>query len=195
MKTAIHPTLRFAALAAAVLTGASAAQAQETTAKPVFRNAATHEDLVEVARKEAEEKAKKQMHDNAFRKPTPEEIEQAKPQEPTSLLAVSDVLCSNGLATMVPKRSVLHLPKAHAGRIGMQEGARFVSYQEFAEQNRSWLASTPVSRKQAEGNKPMAEAVIKSFEKETRVVVATFQEGPISVLPLKVPQEPTAVTK
>jgi hypothetical protein len=38
----------------------------------------------------------------------------------------------------------------------------------------------------------LAENVTKSFAKETRIVVATYYEGPISVLPLKVPEPETA---
>jgi hypothetical protein len=41
----------------------------------------------------------------------------------------------------------------------------------------------------------MPEATLKSFQKEQRLVVATYQDGPISVLPLKVPEpEPVAGT-
>ena len=37
-------------------------------------------------------------------------------------------------------------------------------------------------------------AVQDAFEKETRIVIATYHEGPISVLPLKVAETPTPAT-
>jgi hypothetical protein len=33
----------------------------------------------------------------------------------------------------------------------------------------------------------MPEATLKSFAKEKRLVIATYQDGPISIMPLKVP--------
>jgi hypothetical protein len=159
----------------------------------VMRDVATHDSIVEtgrIAREEAAKQELKQQQEHAL-KPVPPEL-RPKPPEKRSLLAVSDVICFNGLATMVPKRSVLHVPKNLTDRIGMQDGARFVDFQEFISKNRAWLTSSAVTRAQAEGNEPMSEGVVKSFAKETRIVVATYYEGPISVLPLKVPPTETA---
>jgi hypothetical protein len=74
----------------------------------------------------------------------------------------------------------------------MQEGSRIGSWTDFLNANRAWIRTVPVTRIQAEGNDPMPEGVLKSFLKEQRVVIATYQEGPISVLPLKVPETPVA---
>lgn len=87
---------------------------------------------------------------------------------------------------------MLHVPKSLAGRLGMQEGSQIGSWTEFLNANRGWIRTVAVTRVQAEGNEPMPEAVLKSFVKEQRVVIATYQEGPISVLPLKVPETPVA---
>lgn len=158
-----------------------------------MRDAATHDTIVETGRAAREEAAKnqtKQQQEMAL-KPVPPE-QRPKPPEKRSLLAVSDIICFHGLATLVPKSAVLHVPKGLTDRVGMQDGARFVEYQEFLTKNRGWLTSSEVSRLQAEGNEPLSEAVVKSFAKETRIVIATFNGGPISVLPLKTPPADTA---
>ncbi|WP_367873910.1 hypothetical protein [Luteolibacter sp. Populi] len=180
------------ALAAMPASRAEPEQAPEATG---MRDAATHDTIVEASRVAKVEQARQEQQEaKLFLKPVPPE-KRPKPPEPRSLLAVSDIICFHGLATMVPKRAVLHVPKNLADRIGMQDGAQFVAFDAFLAQNRAWLTNSPVSRVQAEGNEPLSEAVLKSFEKETRLVVATFQEGPISVLPLKVPPTPTADVK
>jgi hypothetical protein len=76
----------------------------------------------------------------------------------------------------------------------MKEGAQFATFMDFLVDNRAWIVTTPVTRRQAEGKEPLSEAVIKSFAKETRIVIATLENGPISVLPPKVVETPTAST-
>ena len=154
-----------------------------------MRDAATHEQLVEVARKSVEEdKAKAPV----FRPLTPQELELEQKKEKRSLLGSSDILCYNGRATLVPKRAVIHVPKNLAERIGMKEGVQFATFVDFLVENRGWIVTTPVTRRQAEGKEPLSESLIKSFEKETRIVIATLENGPISVLPPKVVEAPTA---
>lgn len=158
-----------------------------------MRDAATHELIVENGRVAREEAAKDEIRKQQLDalRPVPPEQRPAPPEK-RSLLADSDIICFNGLATMVPKRAMLHVPKNLAGRIGMQDGSRLVTFDEFIAQNRAWLTSSEVTRAQAEGGQPLSESVTKSFAKETRIVVATYYEGPISVLPLKVPAPETA---
>jgi hypothetical protein len=165
------------------------ASAQQPAGRKQMRDAATHDSIVEAGRKAAEANKDKQP---LFTPPSPER-EAVKPK-PKSLLASAEIICYNGLATLVPKRALVHMPKTMSDRLGMKEGAKFVSFQDFMSANRAWITSTPVSRRQAEGREPMAEALIKSFAKETRVVVATLQEAPVSVLPLKETETPTAAT-
>jgi len=156
-----------------------------------MRDAATHEQLVETARKAAEEdKAKAPV----FRPLTPQELELEQKKEKRSILGSSDILCYNGRATLVPKRAVIHVPQKLAERIGMKEGVKFSTFVDFLADNRAWIVTTPVTRRQAEGKEPLPESVIKSFEKETRIVIATLENGPISVLPPKAIEAPTAST-
>jgi hypothetical protein len=48
---------------------------------------------------------------------------------------------------------------------------------------------------QAEGNKALAEEVSSRIGKSSNLVVATYQGGPISVLPLKAPVESAKETR
>jgi hypothetical protein len=140
----------------------------------------THDDIVETARK-----AKEEAPPPVFKPATGEDPSVAN--KLGDLISRSDIICYRGQATLVPKRAVLHVPKAMSDRMGMKEGARIGSWTEFLNANRAWIRTVAVSRIQAEGNDPMSEETIKSFDKEQRLVIATYQEGPISVLPLKVP--------
>lgn len=177
-------TLIFAALSA-VLAGQAGAQAPPPQ---VMRDAATHEDLVLQARKAAQDKMVP-----TFKPPVGED--RVALTRPKSLLESSDIICFGGTATLVPKGAILHTPKGVASRIGMQDGARFVSWGDFLTANRAWIVATNVSRAQAEGQEVLSEALVKTFEKEARLVVAVFNEGPISVLPVKTPEAPTPAPK
>jgi hypothetical protein len=62
--------------------------------------------------------------------------------------------------------------------------------------NRGWITTVEVSRTQAEGNLEIEKDIRNRIAESTNLVVATYQTGPISVLPLKVPaSEATAETK
>lgn len=159
----------------------------EPVRRVVMREAPSHDEIVEFARK-----AKEETPAPVF---TPAEgPDPSVANKLGDLIARSDVLCFQGRATLVPKRAVLHVPKSLAGRLGMQEGSQLGSWTEFLNLNRGWIRTVAVTRVQAEGNDPMPAAVLESFAKEQRVVIATYQEGPISVLPLKVPETPVAGT-
>jgi hypothetical protein len=161
-------------------------QAAEPPATPVaVRDAPTHDQIVENAIKAREA--------NPMPVFTPTQGEDpSKVNRLGDLISRSDILCFQGQATLVPKRAVLHVPKNMAHRLGMQDGAQIGSWVDFLNSNRGWIRTVEVTRVQAEGNMPLPEGVLKSFVKEQRVVVATYQEGPISVLPLKVPEAPVA---
>jgi hypothetical protein len=165
------------------------ASAQQPAGRIKMRDAATHESIVEAGRKAAEANKDKPT---IFTPPTPEQLAE-KPKR-KNLLDSAEIVCGNGVATLVPKRALIHMPKALAGHVGMQDGAKFVSFADFMAVNRAWVISIPVTRKQAEGREPLAEAIVKSFDKETRMVVATLQEAPVTVLPMKETETPTAAT-
>ena len=156
-----------------------------SAAPPVMRDAATHEQLALQLRKA-------QQEDPMLRLPTCQGEDPARKQ-PQNLLSQSDILCFGGIATLVPKRAILLLPKIMAKRNEFTEGAALMGWAEFYAQNRGWITTVEVSRLQAEGTLPLDADVTQRLKDGTRVVVATYQGGPISVLPLKVPPPiPTA---
>lgn len=114
---------------------------------------------------------------------------------PGDLLSRSDILCLGEFATLVPKRAILHKPKALLSRIGIQDGAKIQIWSEFLVANRGWISTVEVSRAQAEGKEPFPEDTLVAISKSKSIVVATYKGGPISVLSDKVgdaanPQKP-----
>jgi hypothetical protein len=155
---------------------ASPAMAQQKTA---MRDVATHDQLSEKLRVANNQDPVASLKPAAGGDPT-----KAKPE---SLASRSDFISFSGRATMVPKRAILHTPAAMADRIKLQPGSKIQTWPEFYALNRGWITTVEVTRPQAEGKQPLAEDLIKRIQKSSSVVVATYQTGPISVLPLKAP--------
>lgn len=156
--------------------GSAMAQSQP----PKFRDAATHDQLARALRYSERIDPMKKLD-------AAEGEDPSKVNQPVNLLEDSDILCFNGLATLVPKRAILASPTSHKEKLAMQPGARLVPFGEFYAANRAWITTVEVSRVQAEGNKPIAEQTVETISKSKNLVVATYQGGPISVLPLKEP--------
>jgi hypothetical protein len=152
--------------------------------KPQIRDAATHEDL---AAKLRETQAK-----NPLAELTPEQVanDPTKKNQPVNIVEDSDIISFNGLTTLVPKRAILALPDNLKSRVGKHTaGHRFVVWKDFYQQNRGWITTIEVSRTQAEGRSPLGEDSQERISKSTNLIVATYQGGPISVLPLKEPEK------
>jgi hypothetical protein len=111
----------------------------------------------------------------------------AKPDQPRSLLDQSDIISFNGVATLVPKRAIIQVPKNLKSRITYEPGAKLMHWADFYALNRAWITTIEVSEAQAEGNNPLAEETQQKMVKSGALIIATFKGGPISVLPLKVP--------
>lgn len=173
-----HLILGTAGLVMAI-TAASAQQKQQ------MRDAATHEQLAGVLKQQ-------QANDPLGELPRQEGKDPSKENVPQDLISRSDVLCFNGMATLVPKKSILALPARFADRVGIQPGARLVGWSEFYAANRGWLTSQEITLAQARGEHPLEEAVNERLAKSTNVVVSTLQGGPISKLqPTPPPAPPT----
>jgi hypothetical protein len=171
---------------AALLPSFAGGQTQPAS-QPRMRDAVTHEQLVLALRKSE--------HKDPMRALTAAEgADPSKENQPVNLLESSDILCFGGLATLVPKRAILATPSNHRQRLGMQPGARIVGWAEFYAQNRGWITTVEVSRVQAEGNQSIAEETQERIGKSSNLVVATCLGGPISVLPLKVPEPAVETT-
>lgn len=117
---------------------------------------------------------------------------------PSDLIASSDILCHRGKATLVPKRAILVSPEGLANRMKLDKGAQILNWADFFKANRDWIRTVEVTRPQAEGVEPLPETTSEMVKTAKTLVVATFQGGPISVLPLKVaaatPETPTPDT-
>ena len=147
-----------------------------------MRDAATHEQLAL--------RYRQTLQQDSTRKLLPDKgPDPSTASQPLSLLRESDIICFNGVATLVPKRAVLQIPKDLAERLKYQPGARIECWADFYARNRGWITTVEVSRLQAEGNNPLAAETRKQIVKSGNLIVATYQGGPISVLPLKVPAE------
>lgn len=164
--------LSFFSAIAAIATGAE------------MRDSATHEQLALQYRQVSQEDPTRKL---ALAKgPDPSTANPMK-----SLIGDSEVLCFNGMVTLVPKRAVLQIPQNLAERLKYQPGAKLLSWAQFYALNRGWITTVEVSRIQAAGTSPMSEVTQKQISKSANLIVATYQAGPISVLPLKVPVETT----
>ena len=145
----------------------------------VFRDAATHSTLTV-----RETPGKNPIRELRSATP-PEDAMNSKAYVPQSIIGRSEVIHRGKVATLVPKRAVLHLPEGLRGSTGLPEGARLVSWAEFYRANRNWIRTFEVSRAQAEGETPLAEEAVESFKESPHLIVATYQTGPISVMPLR----------
>lgn len=164
------------------------AHARQDASGPVMRDAATHEQLTQTYRKSSQEDPMRNLRPSEGTDPT-------GANKPSDIVAESDVICFNGMATLVPKRAILHMPAALKDRLTFQAGVKLVGWSDFHAANRGWITTVEVSRLQAQGDQPLKEEVVEHYSKSPNLVVATHMGGPISVLPLKVPEdESTAQT-
>lgn len=154
-------------------------------AGPVFRDAATNKSL------SAHGAARENPIAGLRSAQPPEEAMNSKAYKPESIIARSEVIHRGKLATLVPKRAVLHLPADLRGSVGLPEGVQLISWAEFFKMNRNWIRTLEVTRAQAEGEIALSEETVESFKESRHLIVATYQTGPISVMPLKEePEEP-----
>ncbi|MBB5353387.1 hypothetical protein HNR46_003644 [Haloferula luteola] len=154
-----------------------------------FRDAATHDALVEKAAA-----ARSTPVASAPPVVVSSEGETKELFRPEGLLARSEMLHLGHFATLVPKRAVLHIPECRRRFVGLEHGMRLIHWSEFLVRNRGWIRTMEVTRAQAEGLKPLDPKVVENFKDCSEVIVATYQGGPISVLPLKEPKAP-AITQ
>jgi hypothetical protein len=167
----------------AALAGTAAA---ENATAPAMRDATTHDQLA--AKHRTEQQPDPMLALQPAKGPDP-----TKTNRVPDLLADSDIVCFGGRATLVPKQAILHVPPNFAERLKFQPGAKIQNWAEFYVENRGWITTVEVTRVQAEGNQPMDEATCKRVADSSSLVVATYQGGPISVLPPKAPPPPPAL--
>lgn len=110
------------------------------------------------------------------------------------LIKESTIISFNGNLTLVPKRAVLFIPEKLEERIGVKPKQQVKTWADFYQRNRGWIRTVEVSREQAMGQKPISEGVLEAVAKSSSLVVATFKNGPISVIPYEEPEEPNEST-
>jgi hypothetical protein len=161
-----------------LLAATLAASAEQSQPAPRFRDAVTHQQLVQRLRYSENNDPMKALDQSTGEDPS-------KVNQPSNLLEDSDIICFDGLATLVPKQAILAAPAGIKSRLGLQPGARIVGWLEFYTANRGWITTVEVDRPIAEGNKAIAGETRERIGKSRNLVVATCMGGPISVLPLK----------
>lgn len=153
----------------------------------VMRDSVTHEQLSLSLRTAGQNDPMRKLA--MSRGPDPSKVNQ-----PEDLLSQSDMISFGGYATLVPKRAIIHIPAALAGRIKMEPGHKIQSWAEFYSLNRGWISTVEVNRPQAEGNLPLPEEISTRIGKSSNLTVATYKGAPISMLPQKVAVETPAET-
>ncbi len=177
-----------AAAAAQVPARQQAAAAKPAGPKPVFRDAATHDQLAAGLHKIEQEDPMRSLKKTQGADPS-------VVNRPPGILEVTDMITFNGLCTLVPKRAIIQLPATFTARLNVKSTARLVGWSDFYATNRGWITTVEVNRTQAAGNEAIGEETQKEMVKSGNLVVATLAGGPISVAPLKVPMDPaTAAT-
>jgi hypothetical protein len=111
---------------------------------------------------------------------------------PKSLLSESDIISFGGLATLVPKHAIMQVPASCTERLKFEAGAKLVSWADFYAANRGWITTVEIGIVQAEGKQALAEETKKMMGKCRNLMVATYQGGPISLLPPKAAAKPAA---
>ncbi len=103
-----------------------------------------------------------------------------------SLIKRSAIISFGEHWTLVPKKSLLNVPKHLANRVDGERKGKLLGWKDFYEKNRGWLQQQEVNIAQAREGAEMPEGLVKSYLTSGRVVVAVCRGGPIS---LKAPEE------
>lgn len=184
MKSRIPSVTLFAALvgfsAAALL---EAAPFPKKTQK--VRDVATHDDLSQKLRMAQQKDPLRELGPAVGKS----DEDPSKKNQPEDFIQNSTVLSYRGSITFIPKRAILHLPEAYEDRMKIEKGAKVTTFQQFFNMNRGWIRTMEVSREQAMGHKPFPEKTVQAMKNSSSVVVATYKQGPISVLPQKAPED------
>lgn len=176
MKSSVT-TYLFFAIGLSVLTFSGQASAQQSASK--MRDSVKHDELSQKLRMAQQADPIRDLGPPAGNT----EEDPAKAQAERDLVKTSTVFAYRGYLTLVPKRSVLHVPDVYAKRLEVQNGAKVQTWRDFYQSNRGWIRTMEVTREQALGHVPFSEETAAAIQDSSVVVIATYQGGPISVLP------------
>lgn len=152
-----------------------------------IRDAATHDQLSQKLRMEQQKDPIRDVGPPAGKVDSDPSVQTAN----RDLIKESTVLCYRGRLTLVPKEAVLHLPEKLKDRFEVKPNIVVQSWSDFYRENRGWIRTVEVSREQAMGEVAIPEEIVEAYKLSTSAVIATFNGGPISVLPVKVTEEET----
>ena len=151
------------------------ASADEPTTRPPIRDLPTEAEL-NLTLKQSQQ----QLAGTTY---VPQAVgEKAKESASQDLMKSSEILCFAGAMTLVPKHAVLQIPKNLAVRLKQDPGAQLVTWSDFYPANRSWINTIEVTFEQAEGKVPLSAQTNDLMTKSGKVIVATYNGNPISVL-------------
>lgn len=109
-------------------------------------------------------------------------VGEARPNLESSLLSSSIILFDGEKFTLVPVGSILHLPEAQRLRVITKPEGEFTFWPAFLKRNASWLCAREVPLKMAKGDARTADEVLREASTGSRVVVAVYRGGPITIL-------------
>lgn len=114
----------------------------------------------------------------------------AVPRAEKSMLDGMVILVDARHWTVVPANSVLSAPPRYASYVGGDaNGKKYLQWFEFLGRNPSWLSSYAVDLEVIKGSRSFSDAEYRQLEKSRHVVIATFKNGPVSVLAPKEKEE------
>lgn len=149
-----------------------------------LRDAATHDQLSQKLRMAQQKDPIRDVGPPAGKVDSDPSVQTAN----RDLIKESTVLCYRGYLTLVPKQAVLHLPEPLKDRFEIKPNIIVQTWADFYRANRGWIRTVEVTREQAMGQVAIPEEIVEAYKLSTSAVIATFNGGPISVLPLKQPE-------
>ncbi len=147
---------------------------------PPPRKAATHDAISEADLRNQVENARRSSATVVARtKP----VASTPPSTQSSLLTSSHLI-SDGAShfTVVPIGSVLVLPSALRSRVVQKPTGDLMMWPDFLKKNTSWLSTKEVSLEMSRGDSKAGAQVLRELSGESRLVVAVYKGGPITVL-------------
>ena len=110
--------------------------------------------------------------------------------EAQSIIKQSLVLNDGKNWTLIPKGAVIFLPEAMKSRVDAKPSGTLLGWLDFLTRNQAWITTNDISFDQAAGRKPLPAERVAFWPKQDKVVIATHQNGPITVRVSKETQSP-----
>ncbi|MGJ8661087.1 MAG: hypothetical protein ACSHXL_03550 [Bacteroidota bacterium] len=93
----------------------------------------------------------------------------------------STLLASGGNWTMIPKTAAIYVPDRYKNKIVSKPTGTVLSWADFKKKNSGWIHTHEVNANQARGKEVIDQKIIKAYQSMGKIVVATYNKGPISV--------------